>query len=236
MKEKGIVQFGFGKVKPKMNKDVQGLEMLYEATIKERTDALFLETFNVEKDWDFLWSRFTVCFSACYQLYESLDLTTSNQQQDVYTLTISDDFVFKIAINFINKQKLDNRLMVAGAYSDSKEQYKKLKEAVSNTPFPIMHIYFEDQTGNKNLTGLVKNFTFAVFGGIKDAVLKSIANRVETRPDVVFVDINKKEPKRLRVYKKFFGPALGWFEEELHVNSSTENYETVWFWRKNIES
>jgi hypothetical protein len=99
-----------------------------------------------------------------------------------------------------------------------------------------MHIYFEDQTGSKNLTGLVKNFTFAVFGGIKDAILKSIADRAKTRPDVVFVDINKNEPKRLRVYKKFFGPALGWFEKELHVNSIHENYETVWFWRKGVES
>jgi hypothetical protein len=219
-----------------MNKDIQKLEMLYEATIKERTDALLLETFNTERDWDFLWSRVYVFFCCWYQLYESLDLTASNQQQDVYALTISDELVFKIAINFIDKHKLDNRLMVAAAYSDSKNQYKKLKEAVSITPFPIMHIYFEDQTGNKNLTGLVKNFTFAVFGGIKDAILKSIANRVEKRPDVVFVDINKKEPKRLRVYKKFFGPALGWFEEELHVNSTQENYETVWFWRKDIES
>lgn len=219
-----------------MDKDSKKLEMLYEATIKNRTDALLLESFDAEKDWDFLWDRFTVCFSSCYQLYESLDLTTSNQQQDVYTLTISDDLVFKIAINFIDKQKIDNRLMVAAAYSDSKEQFKKLKEAVSNTSFPIMHIYFEDQTGNKNLTGLVKNFTFAVFGGIKDAILKSIAKRAETRPDVVFVDINKKEPKRLRVYKKFFGPALGWFDQELHVNSPSDVYETVWFWRKDVES
>lgn len=209
--------------------------MSYEATIKHRTDALLLENFNAEKDWQFLWDRFTVCFSACYQLYESLELTTSNQQQDVYTLTISDDLVFKIAINFIDKQKLDNRLMVAAAYADSKEHFKKLKDAISNTPFPIMHVYFEDQTGNKNLIGLVKNFTFAVFGGIKDALLKSIASRADTRPDVVFVDINKSEPKRLRIYKKFFGPALGWFDEELRVNSPYEKYETVWFWRKNIE-
>lgn len=218
------------------SEDNHKLEMLYEATIKNRTDALLLESFDVEKDWDFLWSRFTVCFNACYQLYESLEVESSKQEQDIYNLIISDELQFKIAINFIDKQKLDNRIMYGAAYVDSKEQFEKLKQAIANTPYPIMHIYFEDKTGNKDLTNLVKNFTFAVFGGVKDAILKSIAKRADTRPDIVFVDINKKEPKRLRIYKKFFGPALGWFEKELHVNSPHEQYETVWFWRKEVEN
>jgi hypothetical protein len=219
-----------------MKNDFHKLEMLYEATIKNRTDALLLENFDTEKDWDFLWSRFTVCFNACYQLYESLQVTSSKQEQDVYDLTISDDLQFKIAINFIDKQKLDDRIISGAAYADSEEQFQKLKQAIANTPHPVMHIYFEDKTGNVNLTTLVKNFTFAVFGGVKDAILKSIATRAETRPDIVFVDISKNEPKRLRIYKKFFGPALGWFEKELHINSPYERYETVWFWRKEVEN
>ena len=219
-----------------MRNDFDKLEMLYEATIKNRTDALLLENFDVDKDWDFLWSRFTVCFNACYQLYESLEKESSKPHQDIYNLVISDDLYFKIAINFIDKQKLDDRIIYGAAYADSKEQFANLKQAIANTPHPIMHVYFEDKTGNKNLTNIVKNFTFAVFGGVKDAILKSIAKRAETRPDIVFVDINKKEPKRLRIYKKFFGPALGWFEKELHVNSPHEQYETVWFWRKEVEN
>ena len=51
-----------------MKNDFEKLEMLYEATIKNQTDALLLENFDV-KDWDFLWSRFTVCFKSCYKLY-----------------------------------------------------------------------------------------------------------------------------------------------------------------------
>lgn len=219
-----------------MSNDFDKLEMLYEATLRTRTDALLLENFDTEKNWDFLWSSFTVCYNACYQLYESLEVVHANTQQDVYTLTISDNLKFKIAINFIDKQKLDNRVMYAAAYTDNKQKFKELQRAIGNTSNPIMHIYFEDQTGNKNLTGLVKNFTFAVFGGVKDAILKSIANRTETRPDIVFVDISKNEPKRLRIYKKFFGPALGWFDKELHVNSPSDVYETVWFWRKDVEN
>ena len=219
-----------------MKNDFEKLEMLYEATIKNQTDALLLENFDVEKDWDFLWSRFTVCFNSCYQLYEALEISSSTKQQDIYDLTISEDLKFKIAINFIDKQKLDNRLMTTAAYASSNEDFKNLKQAITNTPHPIMHIYFEDKTGNKNLTGLARNFTFAVFGGVKDAILKSIATRAETRPDIVFVDIDNREPKRLRVYKKFFGPALGWFEKELHINSPHERYETVWFWRKEVEN
>lgn len=218
-----------------MRNDFEKLEMLYEATIKSRTDALLLENFDVDKDWDFLWSRFTVCFNSCYELYEALEISSTTKQQDIYNLAIAENLKFKIAINFIDKQKLDNRLMTAAAYADSKENFKKLEHAITNTPYPIMHIYFEDQTGNTNLTNLVRNYTFAVFGGVKDAILNSIAKRAETRPDIVFVDINKKEPKRLRIYKKFFGPALGWFEKELHVNSPHEQYETVWFWRKEVE-
>ena len=219
-----------------MRNDFEKLEMLYEATIKNRTDALLLENFDVDKDWDFLWSRFTVCFNACYELYEALEISSTTKQQDIYNLAIAENLKFKIAINFVDRQKLDNRLMTAAAYADSKENFKKLEQAISNTPYPIMHIYFEDQTGNINLTNLVKNYTFAVFGGVKDAILNSVAKRAETRPDIVFVDINKKEPKRLRIYKKFFGPALGWFEKELHVNSSHDQYETVWFWRKKVEN
>lgn len=219
-----------------MRNDFEKLEMLYEATIKNRTDALLLENFDVDKDWDFLWSRFTTCFNACYNLYEALEISSTTEQQDIYNLAIAENLKFKIAINFVDRQKLDNRLMTAAAYADSKENFKKLEQVISNTPYPIMHIYFEDQTGNINLTNLVKNYTFAVFGGVKDAILNSVAKRAETRPDIVFVDINKKEPKRLRIYKKFFGPALGWFEKELHVNSSHDQYETVWFWRKEVEN
>lgn len=217
-----------------MNSDFKKLEMLYEATIKNRTDALVLENFDTEKDWDFLWSRFTVCFSACYELYESLELASSNSKQDKYHLTIADDLFFTIAINFIDKQEIDNRLLMAAAYATPKDKFDGLKNAIKQTPFPVMHICFEDKTGNKDLTGLAKNFTFAVFGGVKDAIQKSIANRIETRPDIVFVDIDKREPKRLRVYKKFFGPALGWFDNELHTAPPYENFETVWFWRSGL--
>lgn len=211
--------------------DTRQLQMLYEATVKERTDIFVNEKIDIEKDWEFLWGKFSICYNACYELYEKLDLINSSSEQDLYELTTTNNLKFKIVINFLDKSKVDNRLLLAAMYNKDKHLYNSLVQAVKKTQNPIMNVYFADEINNTKLTGLVGNFTFAVFSGVKDALTNSLVKKYGTPPDIVVIDLDKQEPRRLGIYKKFFGPALGWFQNELVIDMPREQHQTAWFWR-----
>lgn len=211
--------------------DEKRLQSLYEVTVRNRTDILVNENISVENDWDFVWNRFTLCNNACFELYEKLEIISSSDTQDSYELTTTNNLKFKIFINFINKSLLDNRLLNAAMFNKDKKLYTQLINAVKKTSNPIMNVFFADEADETKLTNLVKNFTFAVFGGVKDAIENSLSSKYDNPPDVVFVDLDKQEPRRLRIYKKFFGPAFGWFPNELVIDIPNERHQTVWFWR-----
>ena len=211
--------------------DEKRLQSLYEVTVRNRTDILVNENISVENDWDFVWSRFALCNNACFELYEKLEIISSSDNQDSYELTTTNNLKFKIFVNFLSKSLLDNRLLTAAMFNKDRELYKQLADTVKKTPNPIMNVFFADESDNIKLTGLVKNYTFAVFGGVKDAIENSLASKFDTPPHVVFVDLDKREPRRLQIYKKFFSPALGWFPNELSIDIPNERHQTVWFWR-----
>ncbi len=218
-----------------MDKDYKKLEMLYDATCRERTDILVAEGLTIEKSWDFIWDRYMLCKIACYQLYESLELTDHKQEQDIYELTISNNLKFKIVINFIPKQKIASDIMMLSYKYRDNNDAMSLVNTFNKTTNSIMHVYFEDENQQINLTGLVRNYSFAVFGGVSDAIQTSKLKRFDDRPDIMFVHLNKTEPKRLNVYKKFFKDSFTTFDRMFVDELESEKYNSVWFWKSNIE-
>jgi len=218
-----------------MDKDLKKLEMLYDATCKERTDILVTESLTVENNWDFIWDRYMLCKIGCYQLYESLELTSHKQEQDIYELIIADELKFKVVVNFIPKQKIASDIMMLSYQFGNNEDIKSLTSTFNKTKNSIMHVYFEDEDQQTKLTGLVRNYSFAVFGGVSDAIQTSKLKRFDDRPDIMFVHLNKMEPKRLNVYKKFFKDSFVNFDKMFVNEHEGERYSSVWFWKSKIE-
>ncbi len=208
--------------------------MLYDATCRERTDILLYEHLDVEKDWDFVWSRFILCQVACYQLYEELNLIKDTFEQDVYELIITNGMKFKIAVNFIPKQKLANNIMMLIFDNRANNEVFQLKKAFTNTKQPIMHIYFEDEYKNTNQTNLVRNYSTGVFSGVLDAINQSKLKRFEQPADIMFVHLDKREPRRLKIYKKFFHDAFPKFDK-MFIDQKATNYDVIWFWKSTAE-
>jgi hypothetical protein len=217
-----------------MNRDIQKLEMLYDATCRERTDILLFEHLTIEKDWDFIWSRFVLCQTAIFQLYESLTLLKDTPEQDVYELVITNGLKFKVAVNFIQKQKLSNNIMMLAFDNRTNEDVVSLSNAFSNTQQPIMHVYFEDEHKNTNQTNLVRNYSTGVFGGVLDAINQSKLKRFDHPSDIMFVHLDKREPRRLKIYQRFFKDAFPKFDK-MFVDQTAADYDVAWFWKSSVE-
>ena len=217
-----------------MNRDIQKLEMLYDATCRERTDILLFEHLTIEKDWDFIWSRFILCQTAIFRLYETLTLLTDTPEQDVYEIIITNGLKFKVAVNFIQKQKLANNIMMLAFNNRMNDVMTSLSKAFSNTQQPIMHVYFEDEHKNTNQTNLVRNYSTGVFGGVLDAINQSKLKRFDQPSDIMFVQLDKREPRRLKIYQRFFKDAFPKFDK-MFVDQTATNYVVAWFWKSSVE-
>jgi hypothetical protein len=210
--------------------DTKKIQLLYEETLAKQTDYFLLE--NVENfNWDGFWNRYYFCESMyCYLFEEYKKLEEeSDQNKDVYEITLSNNLKFKVFLNFLDKNKLQNQLMFT-MMNYKNEQTSNLYNTFKNTNKDILNISFEDGNREVTLTGNVGNYTYSVLSGIKQSILNSLTTR-NIKPDILVLYVKKNESKRLKVYQKFFKNIFTFLDSKLIDEKYDNEHYLTYFWR-----
>ena len=211
------------------DKDDKTLEFLYEESVSKKTDYLVME--NVEDfDWDYFWNRYIFCEQVFYTLFESFEKVKSSEKSDVYEIVTTNGLKFLGYINYLTVSDIDNRFIntIVGNMGD-REILKALQDKIKETTQPILNVNFEDGNQETKLTGKVGNYTFSVLSGIRQSVIDSLYNR-SASPDIMIVNINKNEPKRLEIYQKFFKRCFPKFKNYYIDKNFGAEYDLVYIY------
>jgi hypothetical protein len=211
------------------DKDDKTLEFLYEESVSKKTDYLVME--NIEDfDWDYFWNRYIFCEQVFYTLFESFEKVKSSEKSDVYEIVTTNGLKFLGYINYLTISDIDNRFIntIVGNMSD-REVLNALQEKIKETTQPILNVNFEDEENQTKITGKVGNYTFSVLSGIRQSIIDSLYNR-KAAPDIMIVNINKNEPKRLEIYQKFFKRCFPKFKNFYIDKNFSADYDLVYIY------
>jgi hypothetical protein len=214
------------------NKDAKHLEILYEEVKFPNLDYLLLED-KSNFDWDEFFHQFNVR-ECMYQdlLCEAFELSKSDSDRDIYTITTTAGAKFRLSINFTNKESFDSRLM--NMYLDYKGSTKiidSLKNTINKTQQPIIHLVFEDEEHNLHKTGKGGNYTYSILSGVKRSIQDSFKRRNYVS-DVIFYQVRKNEIDRKELYEKFFGRNFLLYLNNKFVNDKISEFTTeIYYWQ-----
>lgn len=221
--------------------DIDHLQKLYkdkhDTYLKEKFDILLNEETEYSKDfYDNFFFHYLYYDPIDFILQEGFEKVYNHQThgkgtQDKYKIE-TNGLTFYSTITYYQGKWIVNKIDETIAEYQFKRlpfaQIETIKSLISqNLDKYIALLQFTDEETNMNLTGKVKNYTFAVMKSIETSFKDSLLNdNMLNKVFLIMIYVRKEESKRVKLYSKICDMKLQGFKNEV-IDTVSDNKNII---------